>query len=185
PLEAGVAVDGHPENAAASVFGGLVAATTVGGRPVVRRLALDPHLRFVLAVPDRPLATLEARAALPGRVDRRDAVFNLGRMGLLIAGLADHRELVAAAAEDRLHQDARTPLFPESPVILAGLVAAGAAAACWSGAGPSLLALCAPAAAAAVAAAAVGLLAEGGIPGRVVTAEPDLAGVTVIGAPAG
>src|ERR1700745_804331 len=108
PFPYGVTLDGHPENAAASAFGGLVAATTVAGHPVYRRLALDPGLQFVFVIPDRALATAAARAAPPPQAPRADSAFNLGRMVLLIAGLADHTALLPAAGDDRLHQDART-----------------------------------------------------------------------------
>ena len=63
-------------------------------------------------------------------------------MGLLLAGLADHTALIAAATEDRLHQNARAKLFPEAPALLDGLLQAGALASCWSGAGPTLLGIC-------------------------------------------
>ncbi len=77
-----------------------------------------------------------------------DAVTNLGRLGILLAGLADASQLVAAAGgEDRLHQSARTELFPEAPELLATLLAGGATVATWSGAGPSLLGICSEAAA--------------------------------------
>ena len=102
-------------------------------------MPLDPSLVFVAMVPDRALPTAKARQVLPAQVSREDATFNLGRMGMLLAGLADHRMLVREATEDRLHQDYRSPLFPEAPMLLASLVGGGALAACWSGAGPSLL----------------------------------------------
>jgi homoserine kinase len=184
PFAYGASIDGHPENAAAAAFGGLVVASTVAGRPVYRRLPLDPGLRFVVVVPDRPLGTDAARAILPSTVPRAAAAFNLGRMGLLLAGLADGRVLEPAAAEDRLHQDARTPLFPEAPTILAGLIAAGALMSCWSGAGPSLLAVCTEGAAAAVTRAGERLLETCDVPGEVRPLAVDLAGVTVLG-PAG
>ena len=76
---------------------------------------------------------------LPETVSRADAVFNLGRMGLLLAGLADPAFSSPAATDDRIHQPARTALFPEAPALLRGLVDAGALAACWSGAGPTLI----------------------------------------------
>ena len=63
-------------------------------------------------------------------------------MGLLLAGLADRSLLTREATEDRIHQDYRSPLFPEAPKLLAKLVDAGALASCWSGAGPTLLAIC-------------------------------------------
>jgi homoserine kinase len=179
PLYWGVRVDGHPENAAASTLGGLVTAATVDGRAIARRLPLDAGLRFVVVVPDRRLATADARAALPAVVPHRDAAFNLGRMGLMIAGLADHRALVAGAAHDRLHQEGRTPLFEQAPALLAGLLAAGALATCWSGAGPSLLALTTVADAERVAVSAAALLDEHRVPGRVLCLGADRDGVTV------
>jgi homoserine kinase len=179
PFPYGVAVDGHPENAAASAFGGLVVAAEVKGRPVYRRLTLDPGLRFVFVIPDRGLATEAARAALSRRISHADAAFNLGRMGLLIAGLADAAALVPEAGDDRLHQHARTALFPEAPAILAGLRVAGALTSCWSGAGPSLLAICPAASAEGVAEAARSLMASNGVAGAVRVLNADLGGVTV------
>ncbi len=181
PLGVAADFDGHPENAAASVLGGLVTATQVEGRAVAARMPLDPGLAFVVLVPSRPLPTAEARAALPERVAHADAAFNLGRMGLLLAGLADRRLLVPAAAEDRLHQAARAPLFPEAPGLLAALVAAGARSSCWSGAGPTLLAICDAERAAEVRAAGDALLAAAGVAGRSLLLEPDLAGLAVCG----
>jgi homoserine kinase len=168
PLEWGFRTDGHPENAAASTLGGLVAATVVDGRPVARRLSLDPGLRGVLVIPERPLATVEARGALPPTVPHGDAAFNLGRLAVLVAGLADRRQLVAEAFDDRLHQEARTRLFPESAALLRGLRDAGALGACWSGAGPTLLAVVDEGAVPAVSAAAEGLVEAAGVAARVV-----------------
>jgi homoserine kinase len=182
PFAYGVAVDGHPENAAASTHGGLVAATMVDDRPVFRRLPLDPALRFVVVIPDRTLSTEASRAALPEEVTHADAVFNLGRMGLLVAGLADHRALIPEAGDDRLHQDWRATLFPEADPILAGLRQAGAATSCWSGAGPSLLAICTQSTATAVSAAAWRLLERHQLAGEVRTLEADLGGITASGA---
>jgi homoserine kinase len=139
PLGVAAEWDGHPENAAASVMGGLVTAAMVAGRPVAARMPLDPALGFVVLVPRRELATREARAALPPYVPHQDAAFNLGRMGLLLAGLADRRSLLREATDDKLHQAPRTSSFPEAPALLDGLVDAGALASCWSGAGPSVL----------------------------------------------
>lgn len=179
-LAVATAIDGHPDNAAASVLGGLVSATTVDGAAVARRLPLDPGLGFVVLVPDRTVPTKEARAALPASVPHADAAFNLGRLGLLIAGLADHRLLVRASTEDRLHQSQRAPLFPEAPALLDGLVGAGALASCWSGAGPSLLALCRGDDGPAVRAAGEELLAGAGVAGRALLLAPDLDGLVLM-----
>ena len=179
PMAVAAAADGHPENAAASVLGGLVTATTVEGRPRAARMPLDPELAFVALVPDRPLPTDEGRDALASQVAHGDAAFNLGRMGLLLAGLADRRLLVRQATEDRLHQEARAALFPEAPGLLAALVDAGALASCWSGAGPSLLALCGVEDAPQVRAAGERLLQDAGVAGRSLLLAPDLEGVRV------
>lgn len=179
PLAVAAAVDGHPENAAASLLGGLVTATMLGPRPVAARLALDPGLGFVVLVPEHALPTHQARLALAPSVPHEDATFNLGRMGLLVAGLADRRRLVREATEDRLHELQRTPLFPAAPVLLAGLLEAGALATCWSGAGPALLAMCDGDRAAAVRDAGEQLLARAGVPGRALAIDADTTGLVV------
>jgi len=177
PFGVAAAYDGHPENAAASVFGGLVAATTVEGRPVQAPLPLHDDVAFVAIVPDRNLATPEARRVLPLQLDRADAVFNLGRMGLLLAGLADPQFLIPEATEDRIHQPARTTLFPEAAELLRGLVDAGALAASWSGAGPTLIGVVRAGATAEVRAGAEAALAASGVPGRVLALAVDRRGL--------
>jgi homoserine kinase len=179
PFSYGAAVDGHPENAAASAFGGLIVATTIGGRAVWRHLPLDPGLRFVAVVPDQVLVTAEARAALPSTVPHEDAVFNLGRMGLLIAGLADRRLLIPEAGDDRLHHDPRSSLFPVAPALVAGLRRAGALTSFWSGAGSSILAVCDCEEAQGVAEAAWLLMGREGVAGHVKLLDADMGGITL------
>jgi homoserine kinase len=181
PLAVAARVDGHPENAAASVVGGLVGATMVKGAVRAVRLPVDPGLVFVAVVPERQLATSRARQALPLQVLRSDATFNLGRMALLLAGLADRELLTREAAEDRLHQDYRSPLFPEAPQLLARLVSAGALASCWSGAGPSLIGMCNAIDGERVRADAEVALAEVGVPGHTLVLVPDLEGLVIDG----
>jgi homoserine kinase len=177
PFAVAAAHDGHPENAAASVFGGLVAATTVDGRPEYAPLPLSDDLVFVVIIPERNLSTPEARKVLPETLSRADATFNLGRMGLLLAGLADHVHLVAAATEDRMHQAQRSQLFPEAPGLLDDLVAAGALASCWSGAGPTLLGMVTESNAAAVQAGAESAMRKAGVPGTTAVLHPDRRGL--------
>jgi homoserine kinase len=177
PFAVAASHDGHPENAAASAFGGLVAATSVGGRPTYARLPLSDALAFVAVVPDRNLATPAARAVLPETVSRVDAVFNLGRMALLIAGLGDPAALIPGATEDRIHQPAHTALFPEAPALLRALVEAGAGAASWSGAGPTLLAMAPVDRAETVRAGGEAALAAQGVPGRVLVLRADRRGI--------
>jgi homoserine kinase len=178
PLAVAAACDGHPENASASVVGGLVCATMVRGGVRVVRLPLDIGLAFVCLIPDRQLSTQKARQALPQKIARSDATFNLGRMGLLLAGLADRSLLTREATEDRIHQDYRSPLFPEAPSLLSRMLGAGALATCWSGAGPALLGICDGANQEKVKAGAEAAMAEFAVEGRVLVLHADLQGLT-------
>lgn len=181
PLGVAARVDGHPENAAASVVGGLLAATMVKGSVRAVRLPLDVGLGLVAVIPDRALPTARARQVLPNQVGRSDATFNLGRMALLLAGLADRSLLVREATEDRLHQDYRMPLFPEAPQIMARFLEAGARASCWSGAGPTLLGLCEGADTDKVRGEMEKALSDHGVNGQVRVLHPDLEGLVVDG----
>ncbi len=178
PFAVAAAYDGHPENAAASVFGGL--GRRHHGRAAVpcrAPLPLSEDLAFVVLVPERDLATPEARGVLPETLTRDDAVFNLGRMGLLLAGLADPAALVPEAMDDRIHQPARTALFPEAPALLRALVDAGALAASWSGAGPTLVGITRADSAAAVCSGAQAALEAAGVPGRAAVRQADRRGL--------
>jgi homoserine kinase len=177
PFAVAATYDGHPENAAASAFGGLVAATSVDGRPICTRLPLSDDLVFVALVPERDLATPEARGVLPETVPRADAVFNLGRLGLLVAGLGDPAVLLPAATADRLHQPARTALFPEAPALLRALVSSGARAAAWSGAGPTLLGIATADTADAVRDGGLAALDAQGVPGGALVLRSDRRGL--------
>jgi homoserine kinase len=179
PLTVVGLLEGHADNAAACVLGGFVTAAIIDGKVVASHLPLDPDLTFVAIIPDQPLSTKDARLALPASVPLSDAVFNLGRMGTVIAGLADHRLLRPEAMADRLHQLQRTPLFPESTMLLDTVVAAGALASCWSGAGPTLLAVCERATAARVRQDASTAMDKAGVAGRAVVLAPDTVGLVV------
>ncbi len=121
PFTYGFAVDGHPENAAASAMGGLVVAAVVDGARWRVAFASTPTSALWWSSPTHSWPPSRARGTLPDMVPHEDAAFNLGRLGLLVAGLADHTQLLAAAGDDRLHQDQRRSLFPEAPDLLAGL----------------------------------------------------------------
>jgi homoserine kinase len=99
-------------------------------------------------------------------------------MGLLVAGLADPAHLLAAATDDRIHQPARTALFPAAPQLLRGLVDAGALAASWSGAGPTLIGVVRSGSVDAVRSGAEAALAASGVPGRVLALRADRRGIT-------
>jgi homoserine kinase len=177
PLAVAAKIDGHPENAAASVLGGLVGATTLGSRVRAARLALDPDLQFVVFIPDHELRTEDARSVLPETYSRQDVAFNLGRMALLLGGLGDHRLLTPQAMEDRLHQPYRLALFPQSQAIMDAAVEAGALGACWSGAGPSLIAVTLASTTGPVLAAMQASQEQLSVPGSVRALEADHVGL--------
>jgi homoserine kinase len=131
-------LEGHPDNAAAAVFGGLVLAAGSD----VHRLPWNPLLHAVVAVPDRPFPTREARAALPGVYPMDVVVRTVARTSALVAGLlgADPT-LLASASGDEIHEAPRGVLRPEVQRLISVARSAGAFHACWSGAGPSVLAL--------------------------------------------
>lgn len=132
-------LEGHADNAAATVFGGLQ-AVTIGGRS--HPLALHPDLLPLVAVPDSVLLTSDARTALPGSFTRAVTVGSLQRLAALIEGLrtADPA-LLAAATGDEIHEGPRAVLNPIAAGLIESALAGGALFACWSGAGPSVLAL--------------------------------------------
>jgi homoserine kinase len=128
-------IEGHPDNAAPAAFGGVT--IVVDGS--VRRLDPHPDLRPVALVARTELSTAEARAALPERVSLEDAVFNIGHAALLVEALTRDPRLLRVALRDRLHQQARLELAPESADLVEDLGKAHIPV-CVSGAGPSLLA---------------------------------------------
>lgn len=132
-------LEGHADNLAASLYGGLVLVTDEAGKPGVRHLECAP-LRAVVVSPAVVLKTRDSRKALPAQVPLKDAVFNIGRSLRVAESLrtGDISEL-SAAMHDRLHQPYRLPLIPGAAEALVAAQQAGAAAAI-SGAGPSLVA---------------------------------------------
>lgn len=139
-LDFAAAAEGHPDNVAPALYGGLVLGISHEGGLHIERYAL-PELEVVVVLPDFHLLTSQARAALPAQVSRQDAIFNAARTPLLIRALqtADFAAL-AIAMQDRLHQPYRIPLIPGMAAAFAAARDAGAAAVALSGAGPSLIA---------------------------------------------
>jgi homoserine kinase len=136
-------LEGHPDNAAACLYGGLTIAWTPGGPgSAPRAIRLDPLQEIcpVLCVPSAAMPTTAARKALPRTVPHADAAATAGRSALLIAALTQRPDLLFDATHDLLHEPYRGPLMPASADLIGRLRAAGIAAVL-SGAGPSVLAL--------------------------------------------
>ncbi|MFD0674345.1 homoserine kinase [Cohnella sp. GCM10027633] len=136
------ALEKHPDNVGASLFGGIIVAAWDGTR--AEHVKLDPPagLAVMAAVPQFELATKKARGILPESLSLTDAVFNVCHSSLLTAALASGRlDLLRFAMRDRLHQPYRAPLIPGMEKILREACDNGALGAVLSGAGPTLLLL--------------------------------------------
>jgi homoserine kinase len=130
-------IEGHPDNAAAAVFGGLVAAVPEG----IQRLDLHESLLPVVGIPSTPLRTRDARAALCDVVTRDVIARSLGRLAFLIEGLSSgNASALAHASGDEIHEAPRAELSPVTGDLMKAAMDAGAVHACWSGAGPTALA---------------------------------------------
>ncbi len=135
-------IEGHPDNLAPAIYGGLTASLVEDGIPRTVRLPLSPTLRWVAAIPNFELSTHLARAVLPKEVTFVDAVYNASHVAVLVGALGrGDRELIAMALRDRLHQPYREKLIPEYNKVKTAAEQCGAIAFCISGAGPTLLAL--------------------------------------------
>jgi homoserine kinase len=135
------AIEGHPDNVAASVLGGITIAA--GDPAIARRIDPPTNLGLVVAVADERVATRDARAALTPEVTRGSAVWNVQHSALLVHAL--HTGVlgdIAVALTDRLHEDARAPLMPTFSALRSRAAELGALGVTLSGAGPSVLVWC-------------------------------------------
>src|SRR5262249_25949447 len=173
--------EAHPDNVAAALHGGLTVTCWDAEASAVVSLPVPAALRFALLVPDREASTVEARAALPASYARADAVFNVGRTGLLVAALARERwDLLGLAMADRLHQPyRRRAVLPWLDRVMAAAGGAGALGAALSGAGPSVLAVAREPDAKTVGDAMQAALAREGLGGRTLVLAADSHGVRV------
>ncbi|ABG06031.1 homoserine kinase [Rubrobacter xylanophilus DSM 9941] len=172
-------LDGHPDNAAPALLGGLVIGTlTPEG---VRCVRLEPRgLRAAVVVPDFPVSTTAARRALPEKVPHRDAVFNVGRSGLLLGALATGEyHLLRVAMQDRLHQPYRAHLVPGLSAVIEAALRAGSYGASLSGSGPTVIALTPQDRAEEAAAAMRAAFEERGVKAAAWALEVDLSGARV------
>lgn len=141
-LDLAIALEKHPDNVVPAMLGGAQLAVSASNKWEICPIAWHESVLPVVVIPNFQLSTQKARAVLPERVERADAVFNVARLGLLLQGLAVGRgDWIGLGMEDRLHQPYRFPLVRGADAVLAALQAAGAYGTAISGAGPTLLAL--------------------------------------------
>ena len=140
-LVLGAGLEGHADNMAPALFGGLRVVVRDGDRFLHIAAPLAPGLKVVLFIPDFEMPTNESRKLLPTQLSKEDAVHNIGRAALLVAALARGEwSLLDAATQDRLHQPARSRLFTAMPDIFAAAKGAGALCAYLSGSGSTIAA---------------------------------------------
>ncbi|MEN6481715.1 MAG: homoserine kinase [Anaerolineaceae bacterium] len=173
-------IEGHADNAAASLMGGLVAVAQDQGQVIVRRWNL-PALQLVVITPDFELSTREARAALPDQYSRADAVFNISRTVMVVEALRSaDLDLLSRMMDDRLHQPYRLPLIPGAEQAFRAARSVGSTAVALSGAGPSLLAVADnPQQAEDIAAAMQSAFAQAGLTTRIFTPSVSARGAEV------
>jgi homoserine kinase len=134
-------LEGHPDNVAPALFGGLTIAWMTADGPQYKKLMVHRGVSPLVVVPDTTMSTALARSLQPASVPHEDAIFNVSRSALLIAALIQSPELLLVATEDKLHQAYRAGAMPETDALLQLLRKNGLPAVV-SGAGPSILVLC-------------------------------------------
>jgi len=141
-LALGAELEGHADNMAPVLFGGLQVAVREGDSVFHTGLAAPAGLKAVLFVPEMEMPTQESRQVLPDFLLREDAVYNIGHAALLVAALASARlDLLDVATRDRLHQPARAKVFPPMEALFRAARQAGALGVFLSGGGSTVLAL--------------------------------------------
>ena len=141
-LTLATAIEGHPDNVAPAMLGGFVTSVYDEGQVYTVKKDIDEALAFAAFVPDFPLLTANARAALPQMVSHKDAVYNLSRAALATEAFCDgDYELLGVATKDALHQSYRLPLIPGGDELFDFALDLGALAVYISGAGPTIMAV--------------------------------------------
>lgn len=133
------AIEGHPDNVAAAMFGGFVVCST-GENPEVTKIEAPEGLEGILVIPTDEVATDLARGAIPEEVPLEEAVANASAVAYLTLGLSrGDFDLIARGLQDRIHQERRRHLFPRSMEVVGRAASLGAIGATISGAGPTVL----------------------------------------------
>lgn len=141
-LEMAATIEGHPDNVAAAILGGLRLVIRDQNQLYTVPISVPPEVHTVLLVPEVRITTEDARGVLPDKVSVADAVYNLGRIALLVAGMAtNHPEYLSVATQDQLHQPYRQTIFPAMKVIFKAARDAGALGVFLSGSGSTIMAL--------------------------------------------
>ena len=134
-------IEGHPDNIAPALFGGLCTSIVANGKPIVQKYNVSPKICFTALVPSFAVSTKDARAVLPKEISREDAIFNMQRIALLPYAFEHGRlDLIPLVTDDALHEKYRMPLYRNINEVEDKAIKLGAIAFTVSGAGPTCLA---------------------------------------------
>ena len=181
-LQLATTIEGHPDNAAAALHGGFVVVDCSAAPPTAIRFNVPRDLKVVLFIPEMRLSTAAMREVLPRTVPLEDAIANLGRVAIGVAGMASGSyEHLGALTQDRLHEQYRAAVYPQFPALVQAARDAGAVGACLSGAGSSVIAFAdGLATLSRIEGAFSAVAADLDVPGRVAIAAPRNAGARVL-----
>jgi homoserine kinase len=184
-LKLATGIEGHADNAAAALLGGFVVVDCSANPPTAIRFNVPRDLKVVLFIPELRLSTATMREVLPGTVPFEDAIANLGRVAIGVAGIASGTyEHLGALTQDRLHEQYRAAVYPQFPALVQAARDAGAIGACLSGAGSSVIAFAdGLATLSRIEGALSAVAADLDVPGRVAIAAPRNAGARVVANP--
>lgn len=139
-LDLAAKMEGHPDNAAPALYGGMCISMQDGGRILTKSIKLDPKIKFAVMVPDFFVATKKSRGVLPDTVSRKDAAFNIQRAAMFAAAISSgDMEMLKFAVQDRLHQTYRRVYIDGFDEIVEKSYEFGARATYLSGSGPSIV----------------------------------------------
>ena len=189
-------IEGHPDNVAPAMYGGIQIGIHIGARWLTERVNLPPGLQCVCFIPNVIGKTSTARGVLGDVISREEAVFNIGRIAFLINALASNNiDNLRWGAEDKLHQPQRgAAVYPHMTPVIDAAIGAGASAAYLSGAGPTIMAITSGASGdiftqrakervdKKVAEAMLAAAKSCGVPGEVFISEPVETGAVVVSA---
>ncbi len=139
-LEIATEIEGHPDNVAPAIFGGLITSMTDGGNIIYNRVNIEAKFKFVALIPEFTLSTEKARSVLPKTIAYSDAVENVGRVSMLLAALINGRlDLLGYGFKDNLHQPYRGQLIEGYFDIVKKCEQLGSIGTYLSGAGPTIM----------------------------------------------
>lgn len=139
-LNLAVEIEGHPDNVAPALFGGIVIAVIENGKTIYEKIENKNNLSFISIIPDFKLETEKARSVLPKNLTYEDSVYNIGRAALIAIGLNNgNNEILRIACKDKLHEPYRNSLIKGIDLIKKEAYNNGALASYLSGAGPTIM----------------------------------------------